>query len=188
MRLAQATPDERSVIQAELARAVQEFARQTDLLLADFEMAREGTPQSLEVPIAGFAMTPPELRTAILLAAREIDGLAHRLETGAAAGYLTAVMKDGLAEVHRTVDEMVEATPASSQSPIQNEHRAIEERYRNRFARPLLDLIGRAETLIVSAEAREVNVREPMERAGTVLALAALIAVIGGAIYFASQP
>lgn len=185
--LAQATADERSVIQAELARAVQEFARQTGLLLADFEMARQGTPASLEVPVVGFAMTPAEIRTAVLLAAREIDGLAHRLETGAASGYLTGVMKEGLGEVHRTVDEMVEGTPAASQSPIAEEHRAIEERYRNRFARPLRDLIEHAETLIVSAEARDVNVKEPMERVGAVLALAAIVAVIGGAIYFASH-
>lgn len=140
----------------------------------------------IEIPVVGMILTPQEIRSVILLDARQLDSLAARLRTGALSHYLSPeeiLAADGLRVKARTLLDFVQSQDFL---PIQAGHETMAETHMQSHLEKPLAALEKAERAVVGAEAGAVPVKEPFEkRLGPIEIVAGVgvLAVVGIALW-----
>jgi hypothetical protein len=132
------------------------------------------------IGIIGPYFTPQEVRSTILVDANELENVANRLSTGALGSYLSADQKMAVTTAATDAKKLKEYVQQFDLTPLSGASAKLAEDHVASHTTQLLDEIKEAEKNVVSVEAGNIPVVEPMEKglgAGGLLAVGALVAI-----------
>jgi len=129
----------------------------------------------------GQYLTPQEIRSAMILAAKDLSQQAQRLLTGAASPYVSADQRSVLNTVVSDAAALVKFLQQFDLTPLGGANLKLAEDYAGSHTADVSNVIDAVEREVVSHESASVPVVEPGESAlggpGALLALGALVAV-----------
>lgn len=132
------------------------------------------------ISVIGPYFTPQEVRSAILMDARELENIANRLLTGAISSYLADDQKAAIQTAKEDAQKLETYIQQFDLAALNGASSKLAEDHMREHTLALDEEVAQAEKSIVSLEAGNVPVREPMESGiglGGFLAIGALIAV-----------
>jgi hypothetical protein len=130
-----------------------------------------------------------EIRSILLVAARELGNRLERLAGGSLAPYMSAGQAQAVADLQTLSGQIVAALQNQDTAPIDPGHQADVQKYLDMHLASVTQMLQNAEKGVVQAEAGSVPVLEPYEKGpstGTIVAGIGVAAGIGILIWFLS--
>jgi hypothetical protein len=173
-----------TAIRAQLESAIEVLQLELEALKQEADLVRVETLRTspgayTTIPIIGTEFTPQEVRTQLIVVARQIETVAARILGGAPSAYLTEEQKQVVGVIVQDAKDLGDFIKQFDTEPIAAAHTRLSEQHLDSHVRGVKDVLATAEQRIVAVEGDGVPVREPIEKeaavAGTILGVGVLV-------------
>ena len=163
--------------------AVESLQDELESLKAEMDLVTDQALRDLpsgytEIPLIGLEFTPKEIRTQIIVTARQIETIATRMRDGSAKAYLTSSQKGALDTVVQDARDLVAFADQFDREEVAAAHARLAEEFLDMHVGGIKALLGDIEKDIVEAEGSLVPVREPMEKEGETIGVLVGISIV----------
>ena len=174
-----------SRLQNEIDPVVETLQLELEALKAEADMV---SPQILRtepdlyrsIQVVGPTLTPQQVRSAILVAARAIQGIAKRILGGSLSPYLSAEQKATMSTIASDAEALMRYVQQFDLGNLSGDAANLAQDYADGHTQTVSALLAASEKKVVSGEAGSVPVLEPSERGsalGAIVGLGLLVTV-----------
>lgn len=156
-------------ISTAIDQAIDALGRELDAVGVEADLV---SPQALrvqpedytQISLVGTVLSPQEIRSVVIAAARALDGVASRIQTGALSHYLSSQESSRLAEIRASAAKLITYEEGQDIQSVAQGNLTVANQHVDAHLRDPQGLAAVAEKLVVGAEAGSVPIQEPSEK------------------------